>query len=261
MLRRRWLLATIVSVALHVLLLALLRTGRAGGPAKTEPRIGVELVQTPRRPQQTRQPAQPHRPAPSRARAPKATARGGGTKPPSGAIAARRPEENGTSAVAPPGLSLDLDPQNLLGPAGPPAIGIGGQEGIEAEPERGGTPTSDIRYFSFLVRLEDRVGHVWIGRIERDTLALDPSGRRYSTVDRTTLISFALDRRGEVRGTKVVRSSGVDHLDAAAFAAVAETGPFLNPPADLFQGAQERRFLFSFTLLAAGGTSPHLTFR
>lgn len=81
---------------------------------------------------------------------------------------------------------------------------------------------------SFLSRVERRIGTRWppagIVRAYRPT----PSSRRHFVI-----AHIVLDPTGELRGTWLTASSGVDAIDGTALDVIREAAPFENPPASL----------------------------
>jgi TonB family protein len=64
----------------------------------------------------------------------------------------------------------------------------------------------------------------------------DPTGCKFSTVDRRTVLEFQVDRGGTITRVRVVKSSGVDYLDQVAVDTMVRIGR-MDPPLepDLFK--------------------------
>jgi TonB family protein len=76
----------------------------------------------------------------------------------------------------------------------------------------------------------------------------DPTGCKFSTVDRRTVLEFQVDRGGIITDVKVAKPSGVEYLDRVAVDAMVLIARMDPPPEpDLFK-TEVVRLTFALTL-------------
>jgi TonB family protein len=106
-----------------------------------------------------------------------------------------------------------------------------------------------------LEALKSQVGSIWQPMVYAAALANDPTGCRFSTVDRRTVLEFHVDRGGTITDVKVAKSSGVEYLDRVAVDAMGRIGRMNPPPEpDLFH-ADVVRLPFALTLQGRRATA------
>ena len=99
----------------------------------------------------------------------------------------------------------------------------------------------------WLLHVKDAVGAVWKKQVDAATAIIDPTGCLYSTTDRRTVVEYSVAADGRVTAVRVVKGSGVDHLDRLAVAAFSSVDTLSPPPSHLVDTSID----FAFTLLAA----------
>ncbi len=111
--------------------------------------------------------------------------------------------------------------------------------------------TREWKYAGFFNRVKQNVAEVWnpmdAARVR------DPTGSRYFSKDRTTVLSVTLNPQGTITEIKVARSSGLDFLDQTAIDAFEKAQPFVNPPPGLADARGDIRFTFGFHVATGGG--------
>ena len=104
--------------------------------------------------------------------------------------------------------------------------------------------TRKFRYWDFFQRIKDKVATEWDpGEIWRTR---DPTGQKYGSKDRYTVLTVTLDPEGALKRVRVARESGLDFLDGEAERAFQAAGPFPNPPRGLQNDRGEIEFKFGF---------------
>jgi len=78
----------------------------------------------------------------------------------------------------------------------------------------------------------------------------DPTGNRFFSKSRQTLLKVTLDARGALVDAQVARSSGLNFLDQTALDAVGSAQPFDSPPPELLGEDGLLRFTFGFNVSA-----------
>jgi TonB family protein len=101
-------------------------------------------------------------------------------------------------------------------------------------------------YAGFFNRMKKGVSQHWnpVGEFRRR----DPNGNVYGQLTRTTMLQITLAKDGKLKDAVVMRSSGLDFLDAEAVNAFRRAEPFNNPPPALADGSGNITFQFGFTL-------------
>jgi TonB family protein len=111
--------------------------------------------------------------------------------------------------------------------------------------------TREWKYAGFFNRVKQNVAEVWnpmdAARVR------DPTGSRYFSKDRTTVLAVTLNPQGTITEIKVARSSGLDFLDQTAIDAFEKAQPFVNPPPGLADARGDIRFTFGFHVATGGG--------
>jgi len=111
--------------------------------------------------------------------------------------------------------------------------------------------TREWKYAGFFNRVKQNVAEVWnpmdAARVR------DPTGSRYFSKDRTTVLAVTLNPQGSITEIKVARSSGLDFLDQTAIDAFEKAQPFVNPPPGLADARGDIRFTFGFHVATGGG--------
>lgn len=102
------------------------------------------------------------------------------------------------------------------------------------------------RYWSFFDRLVEQIRPHWHPRDVM--LRHDPQGNVFGVRDRVTVLHITLTSQGALYQLRILRSSGVDVLDAEALKAVRQAAPFPNPPPGLQDEDGMIRFSFGFHL-------------
>jgi TonB family protein len=123
-------------------------------------------------------------------------------------------------------------------------------EGVE-EGEGTFLNTREWKYASYFNRIKQQVANTWDPN--RALQLRDPDGSRFAYRDRYTLVAVRLDDRGGLKSVDVVKSSGVDFLDATAAEAFRRAQPFVNPPRGLADHHGEIVFNFGFYIETGGG--------
>jgi len=114
--------------------------------------------------------------------------------------------------------------------------------------------TKEWKYASFFNRLKQSVGQHW--NPNAVLLARDANGQIYGSQDRYTLLAVTLHKSGRISDIKVAKSSGLGFLDEEAVAAFMRASPFVNPPPNMFNNAEDIQFSFGFYLeISRGGLS------
>jgi TonB family protein len=111
--------------------------------------------------------------------------------------------------------------------------------------------TREWKYAGFFNRVKQNVAEVW--NPMDAARARDPTGSRYFSKDRTTILSVVLNPQGGITEIKVARSSGLDFLDQTAIDAFEKAQPFVNPPPGLADSRGDIRFTFGFHVSTGGG--------
>jgi TonB family protein len=88
--------------------------------------------------------------------------------------------------------------------------------------------TRRYRYASYFARIQRAIEQRWDP--ERAYALHDPNHALHAYRVRVTTLRFVLDGEGHVKQVDVLKSSGVDFLDAEAVRAVRAAAPFPNPP-------------------------------
>jgi TonB family protein len=101
-----------------------------------------------------------------------------------------------------------------------------------------------FKHATFFNRVADAIRREWKGGAVLNRY--DPGGRVFGHSDRATMVRVTLDRSGNVVDLAVAEQSGAGPLDDEAIRAFRRAGPFPNPPAALFAGAEKFTFLFGF---------------
>lgn len=101
-------------------------------------------------------------------------------------------------------------------------------------------------YAGFFNRMKKGVSQQWNPVVE--IRRRDPSGNVYGQITRTTMLQITLAKDGKLKDAVVMRSSGLDFLDAEAVNAFRRAEPFMNPPPALADGNGNITFSFGFTL-------------
>jgi hypothetical protein len=106
----------------------------------------------------------------------------------------------------------------------------------------------------YLEHVKAGIAKVWVPAVEEAACRNDPEGSRWSTVDRSTTISYFLDPDGTIVETKLVQASGADYLDAVALRTPLRLH-FERPPVGLIEGSSRAdgagEFSFRMTVLRA----------
>ena len=104
----------------------------------------------------------------------------------------------------------------------------------------------EFKYATFFNRVKRGVSQHWGPRVGEEYRRRDPYGNIYGVEDRRTLVSVALDPKGELVGVDVVRSSGVQFFDQVAVESFRKASPFPNPPRGLVESDGKINFQFGF---------------
>lgn len=116
--------------------------------------------------------------------------------------------------------------------------------------------TREWKYAQFFNRVKQAVSAKWDpnGRLKQK----DAAGKYMA--EKTTVLGVTLRPDGSIADIYVVKTCGVDYLDAEAVGAFERAAPFLNPPAALVENGFIR-FAFSFTLSPESGFMPRFSGR
>jgi len=121
----------------------------------------------------------------------------------------------------------------------------------ELPPEQRPRSAASAKYFE---HVKAGIAKVWVPAVEEAACRNDPDASRWSTVDRSTTISYFLDPHGTIVETKLVEASGADYLDAVALRIPLRLH-FERPPVGLIEGSSRADgaggFSFRMTLLRA----------
>lgn len=151
----------------------------------------------------------------------------------------------GGAAPRAPDLSVDEGALARIAGAGAEHV-----EGVD-EGDETFLDSREFRYATFLNQMRREIGDVWYPRVRAVVRGRDPEGSAIFYRERTVVLAVTLGASGEVRALSVLRSSDVDFVDAIAVASVREAQPFANPPRAMFEGAEEVRIPFAFTIYPA----------
>ena len=169
---------------------------------------------------------------------------------------------NGDPSAA-PGLPGQLKPLKLtldqpIGAAGPIEGGPMADDlrGVE-EGEGTFLNARGFKFASYLNRVKETVGRVWVQKVMDVSAKRDPTNQIYGFKDRATLVEYVIDRNGEVQDVKVGASSGVSYLDDVAVDAFKQVQRFPNPPAGLIDESGTVKLQFTFVLVA-GPSGVHM---
>lgn len=92
--------------------------------------------------------------------------------------------------------------------------------------------TAEFVYYSFYRRVEESIVPVWNTRINEFLTEAASSTNRVviKKGEYITDVEAVLDRLGEIRTVKIIRSSGIQGIDNAPGLAFMDASPFVNPP-------------------------------
>ncbi|MCC6623497.1 MAG: TonB family protein [Deltaproteobacteria bacterium] len=110
---------------------------------------------------------------------------------------------------------------------------------------------NQYRFSDFFLGVKAKVERHW--KPSDVYLRRDPTGQAYGVKDRYTVLRVEIDRSGQITELVTSRASGLDFMDEEAKRAFRAAGPFLNPPAELFEANGRTRFEFGFYFEITGG--------
>lgn len=94
--------------------------------------------------------------------------------------------------------------------------------------------TAEYKFYGFYHRIRQQLEQFWGASIQEKTNDLAREGRYLSSSeDLITSLQITLDKHGRIVSIRLIGSSGIQELDAAAIEAFNEAGPFPNPPREL----------------------------
>jgi TonB family protein len=150
-------------------------------------------------------------------------------------------------------LKLALDnPLETLGP-----IAGGPMSDHLPDVEEGDGTFLNTRAFigaSYLNRVKETVARIWTPDVQEAERTHDPTGQTYGYKDRSTLVSYTFNQRGDIVSVKVDRSSGVPFLDEIAVNAFKKAERIPNPPQQILGPDGTATFGFMFVLSSSGGS-------
>jgi TonB family protein len=111
--------------------------------------------------------------------------------------------------------------------------------------------TQEFKFYSFYERIRERLSSEWERRLGAvfDSLYLRQEGINF---DRRTKVQVTMNRRGDIQEIRVLASSGIRELDAAATGAFVGASPFPNPPSDMIDKAEKVVVRWDFVVMAEG---------
>ncbi|MEO6952792.1 MAG: energy transducer TonB [Polyangia bacterium] len=110
-----------------------------------------------------------------------------------------------------------------------------------------------FKFASFFNRVKRQVQQEW--NPATVYVRHDPTGNVYGVKDRVTVLRVNLSPAGDLIGSNVVSSSGVDFLDDEAVSAFKRSQPYGNPPKELVEADGQIHFTFAFIFELSGKTS------
>jgi protein TonB len=111
--------------------------------------------------------------------------------------------------------------------------------------------TREFVYYSYYMRIKDRLRHYWEPKIKEKVAKLINSGRRIATdEEQNTHLMITLDKNGNIIKVQVLGASGIEDLDDAAVEAFQAAAPFPNPPKGIIEASGVVRVKWDFSLEA-----------
>ncbi len=92
--------------------------------------------------------------------------------------------------------------------------------------------TREFKFYNYLNRLKKHVGDLWESQIRQD-LSADPSWQSSLAAGLATKLMVRIDRSGAIDQVTILKSCGVENLDAVVLKAFRLASPFNPPPQDL----------------------------
>jgi TonB family protein len=111
--------------------------------------------------------------------------------------------------------------------------------------------TQEFKFYSFYERIREKLSSQWEQRLGAvfDMLYTKQEGLNF---DRRTKVQITMNRAGEVQDVRVLASSGIRELDAAATGAFVGAAPFPNPPKDMIDANNKIVVRWDFIVIADG---------
>jgi TonB family protein len=106
--------------------------------------------------------------------------------------------------------------------------------------------TDKVKYASFLNRIADEIYHPWVELAEAAIQRFRKNDRKIEPNLYITRLKITMDESGEVKGIKVLQSSGITELDEAPKKAFWEVEPFPHPPDQLIEEDGFVRLTYEF---------------